>query len=117
MDDRDSIEDKIICGSVSEEDILNPDSLYNALSPVEKGKLSAGIKFVRLFYLMFFKATIEQQKAKLEAKYNQALAELELSQEKRDLIKAKAEKIRTEQITPLRKKVAAVEQEITKVFG
>ena len=117
MDDRDSIEDKIILGSVSEEDILNPDSFYNALSPVEKGKLSAGIKFVRLFYLMFFKATIEQQKAKLEAKYNQALAELELSQEKRDLIKAKAEKIRTEQITPLRKKVAAVEQEITKVFG
>ena len=117
IDERDAIENKIIQGSVSEQEILDPTSSYNSLPPDVKKQLSAGLKIVRLFYMMFFKGTIEQQKVKLEAKYNQALAELELSQEERDRIKSKAIECRTEKIAPLRENLAKVEHEITKIFG
>ena len=66
---------------------------------------------------MLFRDTIKQQQAALEAKYAQAKAELELTQDERDRIKAKAKDLRENRVAPLREDVAEIEQEITKIFA
>ena len=78
---------------------------------------SPGIKAIREFYVDLFKKKIAEQHELLEADYRRAIAELELNQEERDRIKAKAFAWRTEKIAILREDVAVIEQEITKIFG
>ena len=80
-------------------------------------KKSPGIKAIRGFYVELFKNKIADQKIALDAEYNHMLAELALSTEERERIKLKAEKIRTDKITPLREDVAKIEQEIADIWG
>ena len=115
LNEEETTKKQIIQGDISEEELLDPNAAYNQF----KGQkpFYPGLKIVRLFYVMLFRDTIKQQQAALEAKYAQAKAELELTQDERDRIKAKAKDLRENRVAPLREDVAEIEQEITKIFA
>ena len=76
-----------------------------------------GINVIRKFYEQLFTATIEQQKAELDTNYQRAKADLNRNETELDRIREKAEQFRTQFVAPLRENVAAVKQEIIKIFG
>jgi len=76
-----------------------------------------GISFIRSFYVELFKASVKQQRQKLEDNYQQALNDLAMSQAARDALAEKAHNWRTQRIEPLRIRLDDVLAQIRSIWG
>jgi len=87
-----------------------------------KGNMNAnppapGVSYIRLFYTLLFEGIVEQQRAELDAVYNEKLEDLKKSSTERARIAGKANKWRTERIKPIRKQLSNMLDEIKNIWG